>query len=96
MSNYRAKKRLQLTKKRFECLLKKAAQPVSEWKHDQGETVVGEYMPVKVQKVGKNKYKVSTPNQVHAKGTTKAKAKSQARLLNAVEHGWHPTGKKKK
>jgi hypothetical protein len=52
-------------------------------------------MPVKITKVGK-KYRVATPNGVHAKGTTLAKAKSQERLLNAVEHGWKPTGKKSK
>jgi len=50
-------------------------------------------MPVKIKKVGK-KYKVSTPSRVHAKGTTKKKAEAQKRLLNAVEHGWKPTGRK--
>lgn len=30
-----------LTKKRFEALLRKAAQPVSEWKHDREETGKG-------------------------------------------------------
>ncbi len=53
-------------------------------------------MPVKITKVSGGKYSVSTPKGVHAKGTTKAKAKSQERLLNAVEHGWKPTGKQKK
>jgi len=52
-------------------------------------------MPVRLKKVGK-KYRVSTPNGVKAKGTTKAKAKAQARLLNAIDHGWRPTGKKSK
>ncbi len=51
-------------------------------------------MPVKVSKTSKGKYKVSTPGGVKAKGTTKEKAESQERLLNAVEHGWKPTGKK--
>ena len=32
--------------------------------------------------------------KIHAKGTTKRKAEAQLRLLNAVDHGWHPTGKK--
>jgi len=32
--------------------------------------------------------------KLHAKGTTKAKAAAQLRLLNAVDHGWKPTGKK--
>lgn len=50
-------------------------------------------MPVKIIKEG-NKYEVRTPNQVHAKGTTKEKAMAQERLLNAVDHGWKPTGKK--
>lgn len=52
-------------------------------------------MPVKITKVG-GKYKVSTPNMVHAKGTTKEKAESQARLLNAIEHGYVPTKKNRK
>ncbi len=52
-------------------------------------------MPTKVTKV-KGGYRVSTPNAVHAKHTTKAKAESQARLLRGVEHGWKPTGKKRK
>lgn len=55
-------------------------------------------MPVTTRKIskGKNKgkYKVSTPGGVKAKATTKAKAKKQARLLRAVEHGWKPTKKK--
>ena len=34
-----------LTKKRFEALLKKAAQPVSEWQHAQGETGIAEAHP---------------------------------------------------
>lgn len=52
-------------------------------------------MPVKIKKVG-SKYQVSTPTSVHAKGTTLENAKAQERLLNAVEHGWRPTGKPKK
>lgn len=49
--------------------------------------------PVRIKKV--DGYQVSTPNQVHAKSTTLAKAKAQERLLNAIEHnpGWEPTGK---
>lgn len=50
-------------------------------------------MPVKTTALGGGRYRVSTPNGVHAKSTTKEKAKKQARLLNAVEHGWKPTGK---
>ncbi len=52
-------------------------------------------MPVKITKVGGG-YRVSTPHGTKAKHTTKAKAKSQARLLRGVEHGWKPTGRKKK
>jgi len=50
-------------------------------------------MPEKITKV-KGGYRVSTPNGVKAKHTTKAKAESQARLLRAVDHGWKPTHKK--
>ncbi len=49
-------------------------------------------MPVKVTKTD-GKYKVSTPNMVHSKGSTLKNAMAQKRLLNAVEHGWKPTGK---
>ncbi len=49
-------------------------------------------MPVKVEKTD-GKYRVSTPNQTHAFGTSKAKAKRQANLLRAIDHGWKPTGK---
>ncbi len=51
-------------------------------------------MPAKVTKNPDGTYKVATPNRVHAKSTTKEKADAQARLLNAEEHGWKPTGKK--
>ena len=47
-------------------------------------------MPVTVKKV--DGYKVSTPGGVKAKSTTKAKAKRQANLLRAIDHGWKPTG----
>ena len=53
-------------------------------------------MPVKISCRGDTNCKVSTPNRVHAKHTTIAKAKSQERLLNAVEHGWKPTKLKPK
>lgn len=49
-------------------------------------------MPVSIKKVGKGRVKVSTPNGIKAKSTTPAKAQAQKRLLNAVEHGWKPTG----
>lgn len=48
-------------------------------------------MPVKIKKI--NGYRVSTPGGVKAKRTTKVKAKRQKKLLNAVEHGFKPTGK---
>lgn len=49
-------------------------------------------MPVKIRSVGKGKVQVRTPGGVKAKATTPAKAARQKRLLNAVEHGWKPTG----
>lgn len=53
-------------------------------------------MPVKLKKV-KGGYRVSTAEGVKAKHTTKEKAKSQERLLNAVEHSdWKPTHQKMK
>ena len=51
-------------------------------------------MPEKITKV-KGGYKVSTPHGVKAKKTTLAKAKSQAKLLRAVEHGFVSRKKKK-
>jgi len=51
-------------------------------------------MPVKMKKV--DGYRVSTPGGVKAKHTTHAKAMAQANLLRGIEHGWKPTGKKKK
>ena len=52
-------------------------------------------MPVTIKKKG-SKYQVSTPNGIKSHGTTLEKAKSQERLLNAVEHSnWRPDGKKK-
>lgn len=50
-------------------------------------------MPVSIKKTN-GSYKVSTPSGVKAKGTTREKAMKQRNLLNAVEHGWKPTGKK--
>lgn len=51
-------------------------------------------MPAKVTKNSSGGYSVATPNGVHAKNTTLAKAKSQQRLLNAIDHGFVPTGQK--
>jgi hypothetical protein len=53
-------------------------------------------MPVRKRRLPSGKVRVSTPHGVKAKATTPAKAKAQERLLNAVEHGWRPTGKKRK
>lgn len=41
-------------------------------------------MPVKITKTSSG-YRVSTPSGTKAKGTTKAKAQAQKRLLNALE-----------
>ncbi len=51
-------------------------------------------MPVTIRKV--DGFQVRTPGGIKAKGTTKKKAEAQKRLLNAVEHGFKPTGKKRK
>lgn len=53
-------------------------------------------MPVKVTSLGGGRYSVSTPNGTKARSTTKTNAVKQERLLNAVEHGWHPTKRGKK
>ena len=47
-------------------------------------------MPVKINCHGQQ-CSVSTPNMVHAKNTTPEKAKKQARLLNAIDHGFVPS-----
>lgn len=53
-------------------------------------------MPVSIKKNKGGSYRVSTPNGVKAKHTTKAKAEAQQRLLNAIEHnpGFKPHHKK--
>lgn len=54
-------------------------------------------MPATKRRLPNGNYQVRTPNGIHAKNTTKAKAEAQERLLNAVEYSdWRPTGKKKK
>jgi hypothetical protein len=50
-------------------------------------------MPVKTRKLPGGKVQVATPGGIKSKGTTPAKAQAQENLLNAVEHGWKPTGK---
>lgn len=52
-------------------------------------------MPTRTRKLKSGKYRVSTPGGVKAKATTKKKAMRQKRLLNAIDHGWKPTRKKK-
>lgn len=52
-------------------------------------------MPAKVSKAKGGGYRVVTPNAVHAKHTTKEKAQAQQRLLNAIDHGYRPTGRKR-
>ena len=53
-------------------------------------------MPYQIRKTKGSKYRVTGPSGTHAKGTTKKKAVAQKRLLQAVEHGFKPTGKSKK
>lgn len=55
-------------------------------------------MPYGIQKVAEGKYQVINlkTGQVHAKHTSKTKADAQVRLLEAVDHGFTPSGKKKK
>lgn len=48
-------------------------------------------MPGRMTRLSSGMYQVSTPNMVHAKSTTKEKAESQVRLLNAIDHGFKPT-----
>lgn len=50
-------------------------------------------MPIRTRKLKSGKVQVSTPGGVKAKATTPSKAAAQIRLLNAVEHGYVPTGK---
>jgi hypothetical protein len=51
-------------------------------------------MPATVRKV-KGGYRVTTPEGTTARKTTKKKADRQARLLNALAHGWKPAKRKK-
>jgi len=52
-------------------------------------------MPYSMAKTARG-FRVRSPHGVKAKGTSKAKAEAQMRLLRGVEHGWKPTGKKAK
>lgn len=42
-------------------------------------------MPYKIVKVANNKYKVVSPESVHAKETTRKKAEAQLRLLRSLK-----------
>ena len=50
-------------------------------------------MPYTTRSAGKGKVQVRSPHGVKAKSTTPAKAKAQVRLLQAIKHGFKPTGK---
>lgn len=53
-------------------------------------------MPVKLEKDPSGKgYMVSTPGGVKGRKMTLRNAKAQARLLNAIDHGWDPDRPKK-
>ena len=49
-------------------------------------------MPYKIIKKSARRYSVINPKngKVHAKNTTLKRAKSQVRLLNAIDHGFKP------
>lgn len=49
-------------------------------------------MPYKETKLKSGKIKVTSPNGVKSKGSTPTNAKRQVRLLNAIDHGFKPTG----
>ena len=51
-------------------------------------------MPATIRQI-KSKYRVTTPRGTKAKKTTKAKAEAQVRLLNAIDHGWQPSKKRR-
>lgn len=50
-------------------------------------------MPYTTRTLKGGKVQVSGPSGVHAKATSPARAKRQVRLLQAVDHGFTPTGK---
>jgi len=49
-------------------------------------------MPVTITKLKSGKYRVKTPNAVHAKATTKKKALAQEKIINMHEAGVTPKG----
>mgnify|MGYP001572609902 CR=1 FL=1 len=48
-------------------------------------------MPYKIVKTVEGKYRVLSPHGTKSKGTTRAKAEAQRRLLQGIKHGWKPT-----
>ena len=56
----------------------------------------GGKMPAKKRKNRDGTYTVSTPNGVKGRKMTLRNANAQIRLLNAVDHGWKPTGEKRR
>jgi len=55
---------------------------------------ITEDLPLKKTYGGRRRYKVSTPGEVKGRKMTLRNAKRQARLLNAIDHGWRPDKKK--
>ena len=53
-------------------------------------------MPYTMRKTKGGKYSVAGPSGVHAKGSTKANAEAQMRLLRGIEHGMVPNKQMKK
>ena len=55
-------------------------------------------MPYKLRHKPGDGYQVinKETGKVHSKGTTKAKAQAQIRLLQGKEHGWTPTKDRRK
>ncbi len=51
-------------------------------------------MPVTKTVLPSGRVRVSTPGGVKAKSASKENAAKLERLLNAVDHGWKPTGKR--
>lgn len=51
-------------------------------------------MPYTIKKT--DGYSVYSPDRTHARGTSKAKAEAQVRLLKMVEHGGTPRKRKRK
>lgn len=52
-------------------------------------------MPIRIRKRKNGKYRVTDKGRVTARHTSKAKAKRQADLIRAVDHGWKPTRRRR-